>query len=195
MEREILIDIDDSDSDSDVVIVKNDVEVIDVDDSASDGANNIIGEANDVELIVVDSSASSASSDNSDSDVLDIDMDNVSDASLDELSEIEPLADSGVDSECSEDYALNSRFLNTALLLTISDTSRMCVNYFYYAPGHNMNLCTPCFMRISTVFTSIHAVREHTTCMYGAIVGKWCCDCGGPLHQILLCNMCPVCMH
>jgi len=102
--------------------------------------------------------------------------------------------DSDYESDCSDDFTeISRRILNSAEINTLNDVKNMCCVYFYYQTERNVKFCTSCFLRLTDLFSRIRVVREHSTDMYGVILGQFCSECSTPLHQIMLCNMCPIC--
>lgn len=102
--------------------------------------------------------------------------------------------DSDYESDCSDDFTeISWRILNSAEINTLNDVKNMCCIYFYYQTGRNDKFCTSCFLRLTDMFSRIRAVREHSTDMYSVILGQFCSECGTSLHQITLCNLCPIC--
>src|SRR5436190_9669751 len=134
-----------------------------------------------------------------DEDLVDIDvngedlMDVEENVASDE--EVEELKDSDYDSDTgsiSEDR--RERLLDQAEINTLNEfTTKYCALYFYYTTGGYYKVCVSCFLRVTDLFSHIYAVRVHETQWYSLILGLSCSECRAPLHQILPCNLCPMC--
>ena len=129
---------------------------------------------------------------NDEEDVMDIEENIESD---NEEDVVEELKDSDYDSETSsisEDR--RERILDQAEINTLNEfTTKYCAIYFYYSTGDSGRYCTSCFLRITDLFSYIYAVRVHETQWYSLILGLSCSECRASLHQILPCNLCPMC--
>jgi len=133
--------------------------------------------------------------DDDDDDVLDHDQVMViadSDEEWDNI--LEALEDSDYNSDSDNEYVEEThRVLEQADIITVNELKKMCGIYFYYKTG-DYKFCTACFIRIRDLYPIFSAVRIHETACYGLILGQFCSECRFSLHQILPCNMCPICM-
>src|SRR5436190_13969035 len=105
------------------------------------------------------------------------------------LQSVSAICDTG---SISEDIL--ERLLYQAEINTLNEfTTKYCALYFYYTTGGYYKVCVSCFLRVTDLFSHIYAVRVHETQWYSLILGLSCSECRAPLHQILPCNLCPMC--
>lgn len=150
----------------------------------------VIAIEDDDDVILIENENLDDGSSDADRDDRLMEIDNFSNDSSDEdriLSE-----DSDYDSDYSDFTDINQQMLNRVQINSLGAT-KMCCIYFYYTTEGRMKFCTSCFLRISNLFSNIRVVREHESAIYELILGSFCRECGKPLHQIMPCNMCPIC--
>lgn len=132
--------------------------------------------------------------DDDDDDVLDHEVMVIADSDEEWDNILEALEDSDYNSDSDNEYVEEThRVLEQADIITVNELKKMCGIYFYYKTG-DYKFCTACFIRIRDLYPIFSAVRIHETACYGLILGQFCSECRFPLHQILPCNMCPICM-
>ncbi|EFN67611.1 hypothetical protein EAG_10832 [Camponotus floridanus] len=115
---------------------------------------------------------------------------------------IEPLTDSDYNSDDSDDSMMTNygkkkqRHLELPEILTLNETLKICcISWYYEENEENSKYCPKCFIQRAFLFVEAKSVREHRTTAYCNIEDISCRECRKSLHQVMPCDMCPVCKH
>lgn len=146
----------------------------------------VIEDSDDDDVMVIEHS--------DDEDVLDHEVMVIADSDEEWDNILEALEDSDYNSDSDNEYVEEThRVLDQADIISVNEIKKMCSIYFYYKTG-DYKFCTACFIRIGELYPNFSAVRIHETACYSLILGQFCNECRFPLHQIMPCNMCPICI-